>query len=537
MFACEEKTAEERLFSLAVTNGNGSGNYPANKSIDISANPPGDGEMFDSWTGDISTVSDITQSTTKLVMPAADTEVIAVYKPAPAVSIVIDKTKTFQTIDGFGFFGGRDSWWSSPNSQHFYSAAWLDKIITDLGITVWRNEVAAHNPPDQVSSTNQDSNWAKQKDLIVALNDKAKANGVDLKVILTAWTPPVGFKWAVSNFSWAGDPNAVRAAGNVSEKNGGTLNPNMYNEFAQWWNAAIDMYNSAGVNVHAISYQNEPMFSQPYNSAVYTVSWYAELLDNVTPLVKAKHPQVKIFGSEHMLEMEGKSNNYPFFYHAGIISNAKALAGLDIFAVHGYLDGVRASSGTELAGMWTNHKNQFSIPGKKKTWMTETSGYVDNWEKVGTKPGAFSLAVDIQTALNFGDVSAWVYWQGSELSGINEFNLMSDLTVGKKYYASKNFYRFIRPGAVRVDATSSDPEVAVSAFVNASKGTQTIVITNASAQSRRIELAGAGLASEFELFVTSADKNCEAQGVKANNSAITIPARSVVTLQAGGTAL
>jgi hypothetical protein len=35
--------------------------------------------------------------------------------------------------------------------------------------------------------------------------------------------------------------------------------------------------------------------------------------------------------------------------------------------------------------------------------MTETSGYLDAWEGTSNKPGALSLAIDMQTALYFGD--------------------------------------------------------------------------------------------------------------------------------------
>jgi O-glycosyl hydrolase len=119
--------------------------------------------------------------------------------------------------------------------------------------------------------------------------------------------------------------------------------------------------------------------------------------------------------------------------------------------------------------------------------------------------GAFGLANDIHTALYYGDLSAWVYWQGSGLGGINEYNLMSDLVVGKKYYASKNFYRFIRPGAVRLATTSPDAAIALTAYEHVANGTHTIVLLNNATTSKTINLAmtGSGLPASFEMFVTS----------------------------------
>ena len=46
--------------------------------------------------------------------------------------------------------------------------------------------------------------------------------------------------------------------------------------------------------------------------------------------------------------------------------------------------------------------------------MTETSGYQDAWNG---NPGAFSLALDMMSGLNNGDMSGWVWWQGSENPG------------------------------------------------------------------------------------------------------------------------
>ena len=61
---------------------------------------------------------------------------------------------------------------------------------------------------------------------------------------------------------------------------------------------------------------------------------------------------------------------------------------------------------------------------------------------------------------NNGNVAGWVWWQGSEnpgsTGGVGEFALMNGLNKGKKYYVSKQFYRYIRPGAVRVGATSTN---------------------------------------------------------------------------------
>jgi O-glycosyl hydrolase len=238
-----------------------------------------------------------------------------------------------------------------------------------------------------------------------------------------------------------------------------------------------------------------------------------------------------------MLEMEAADNNWPWFYHKQILDNAQARANVDILAVHGYSDGVAPTSGSTLGHLWASHKSHFADPMGKRQWMTETSGYEDSWT---ANPGAFSLALDMMSGLNNGNISAWVWWQGSESPGsasVGPFALMNGAVKGKKYYVSKQFFRYIRPGAVRVGAASSNSSVFVSAYRHAAQGTQTIVLANTSTAAQTVTVGGAGLPASFTVYRTSATDNAANVGTYASGSGLTLPGRSIVTLQAGGTPL
>lgn len=451
----------------------------------------------------------------------------------PEATVTIDRATRYQTIEGFGFFGGADVWWSSPKAV--WDADWAEKVISDLGITIWRNEFY---PPAIPGGANQDADWEKQKPVVLGLKAAAAKHKVDLKFIATIWSPPADLKWE-AKMKWVGDKDAVRKEGVVSTKNGGTLNPGKYKEYAYWLHSHLQLYKKEGIDIYALSLQNEPAFSQPFNSCVYTSDWYNELLIGVVPKVKAKFPKVKIFGSENMLEQEASDKNYKYFYHSGLKANPEAAENVDILAVHGYLDGVAASSGSELDKMWSNHEQQFTTPMKKQAWMTETSGYFDTWEKTNGKPGALDLARDMHSALFYGNLSAWVWWQGSQ-SRPDEFSLMSPTSTGKKYSVSKHYYRYIRPGAVRLKSTAGDPDLAVTAYESAAKKTQTIVIINSGSTDKTVSLAGKGLLGTFKMYRTnSQDENCTfiqdvASGEKGS---FAVPAKTIVTLQGGGDAL
>ena len=170
--------------------------------------------------------------------------------------------------------------------------------------------------------------------------------------------------------------------------------------------------------------------------------------------------------------------------------------------------------------------------------MTETSGYNDTWLGTGNTPGALSVAQDIHSGLYYGNLSAWVWWQGSELGGIGNYNLMKSTTAGKKYYASKHFYRYIRPGAVRIAATSTDTKAIFStAYEHTTKGTHTVVVINSGTVAKLIYLEGAGLPSTFTMYRTTAGTdNCSLIGTVSTglSNAFLVPAKSIITLQAGG---
>ena len=71
---------------------------------------------------------------------------------AMAATVTVDFATQHQTIEGFGFFGPANVWWSSGP---FYSETWGTTILEDLGITMWRNEYFSEEG-------GQDANWAKQ---------------------------------------------------------------------------------------------------------------------------------------------------------------------------------------------------------------------------------------------------------------------------------------------------------------------------------------------------------------------------------------
>lgn len=442
------------------------------------------------------------------------------------VAVHIDRQQTFQRIDGFGFFGARSVWWESDQSKLF-STAWADDVINDLGLTIWRNEYYPPSTPAQ----SQDADWQKQLPVVKGLAQAAADAEVPLKFIFTVWSPPAEFKCALDgdNQPLPGTPHTG------GTKQGGTLDPDKYTAFGNWLADGIQLYKDEGIDVYAISPQNEPLFKQDFNSCYYNPSeWYGDMLKNSMPVVKSRFPGVKIFGSENMLEMEGGADRQ-WFYGKGLKDDPAALDQLDIWAVHGYQEGITPTAGSKLKQLWNTFRSELMEPSSKPGWMTETSGYSDEWTPTGDKAGALDLALDIQSALVNGHVSAWVWWQGSEGS-ITDYSLMSPSKKGKKYYASKHFYRFIRPGAKMVSvSTTLDSGVSASAFQHDGMGSFTVVLINSSDKNLQADLSGESLPTEFDYYVTgsSSTENCVKREGKVSSGAIFLPRFSVVTLVSG----
>jgi glucuronoarabinoxylan endo-1,4-beta-xylanase len=443
---------------------------------------------------------------------------------ARAAEVDVDRATTHQTIDGFGFFGAHDVWWGS--AADMADEAWVRLVIDDLGLTVWRNE---YYPPSDASA-GQDADWDKQRPVVELFRDVAAERRVPLKVLLTVWSPPAAMKCAVTD---AGIDEGTPNPGGTKE--GGALCPAERGAFADWLVDGLALYADVGVDVYGLSLQNEPLFSEPYNSCVYDQDQYADTLAAVGPVVHGAFPDVRLFGAENMLEIEcGRSDAGefdPWWYTGRLLERPDALAELGAWAVHGYSDGVAATSTSKMATLWTELEAAVRDT-DRPIWMTETSGYADDWEP-GDLPGAIDLAQGIFAALRYGNASAWVWWQGSELDGPSEYGLMGGAErLSKRYFVSKQFYRYIRPGARRIEVTSDDDEVLVVGFDHPEMGALTLVVINVGEQEKSVTLQGPALPADFAAFRSSATEDCEALGT-VGGDAIVLPARSVTTLVNG----
>ncbi len=86
------KPREPELYSLTVVGGSGDGSYRAGAVVNLKADPPDTGRIFDKWRGDTATVANASRAETTITMPAASAMVTAEYKDKPPTTYQLEVT-------------------------------------------------------------------------------------------------------------------------------------------------------------------------------------------------------------------------------------------------------------------------------------------------------------------------------------------------------------------------------------------------------------------------------------------------------------
>lgn len=206
----------------------------------------------------------------------------------------------------------------------------------------------------------------------------------------------------------------------------------------------------------------------------------------------------------------------------GIDSTPACKQTLTALASHVYVDGYRADL----------HKESFSAfrrlaePSGKKIWSTEGGFGNHDWPAPLHQLGAAFLY-----ALRDGGVSLLTAWQTLTRAPADANGLMSLHGPTKKTHVAMQFWRFIRPGMVRI-AASSIAGLDTVAFEDARTDTIVIVMLNRNRNPLAVSLGlGPHRNARIEaFFVTDESHDCSRREGTHDPKALAIPAESVVTL-------
>lgn len=413
---------------------------------------------------------------------------------ATAATITIDETQEFQTIEGFGAFGGVVPIFGG-DPTNAYNDAFGRLVIKDLGLTATRIELAP-----------EESGYGKYDYLVKKLKAMADKHGEPYRVIGTVWSPPYSFKT------------------NNKRSGYGTLKPESRQAFADWLVKYVQHYKGIGVPLYGISPANEPNLTVWYQGCTYKPDQYGDMFKVVAPQIHAKHPDVNIYGPD---VSSGAAVQYLSYLQQ---REPEALKYLEAFGVHGYMNATDPDPDASGSRVWKSLADRCEATGTR-LWMTETSGYTFEWTG---EDDAWAMAQALFNSLRYGNLTLSTFWALGEKSSSSQPRLLKGGNPTKLYYVSKSFYRYIRPGAVRIASTDQVDGVEGVAFRHKQKNTFAIVLINSNTSSASVTLKGYDLPGQLDRYVTSKSKNCSSEGTVSGSSSITLPPMSLTTLYGTG---
>lgn len=310
----------------------------------------------------------------------------------------IDSQTKHQRITGFGGFV------CSPQfGYNHMSTAEIDKVWGD-GSSVGCNIMRLYIPIGK-------NNWWQ------SLETAKRAKSKGLIVFASPWGQPAEWK-----------TNGTSNAKNDDDELG-YLKKENWADYAQYLEDYVQYMRSNGVELDAISIQNEPDWQASYAGCLWSASDIASFVKTYGPTISCK-----VMAPETL----AVSDSY-----ANALNSTDVLNGFDIYGGHQY------------GGIQSAYK-KLAAKGKE-LWMTE---YLINWNENQPSNRNFDFSkdfFDFFRAINvcmLGDFNAWVHYAAKRYYGLLGDGQMGTTSgvVTKRGYIMAHFARFVT-GMTRVDAS------------------------------------------------------------------------------------
>lgn len=430
-----------------------------------------------------------------------------------ASAATIDGGTTLQPIDGFGFseaFG---------RTRHIRNlAAQREKEVLDLllnrtsgaGMSILRLGISSTSSSIQPSNPGGPNAtpryvWNGDDDGQVWLSKQAKAYGVS-RFYANAWSAPGYMKT------------------NGDEANGGTLcglsgascaSGDWRRAYANYLLQYTRFYAQEGVRITDLGFTNEPNWTTSYSSMRFTPAQAVEFAKILGPNADAEGLTMTC------CDVVGWSGQKT--YTSAIRADPQAHRWVGLHTGHSY-------------GSYPTTPLPVS---DRPTWMAEWSPdgttWNENWDDRSGYDG-FTVAEAIHNALTGGNVNGYVYWYGVSTGTTRGFIQVTgdSYRVSKRLWAMAAYSRFIRPGANRIGASTSDGNVRLSAYRN-SDGTVVVVALNAGGSATDVSYAlrntGVTSGTATPYLTNSSNSMTRQSAVTVNGGAFsaTVPARSLAT--------
>ena len=391
----------------------------------------------------------------------------------------INAQNPHQHITGFGGFV------CSPQFTYNHMSNADIKKVWGAGSTVGCNIMRLYIPigKNAWSQSLQTAKTAKQMGLIL---------------FASPWGQPA--EWKTNNSS-----NAKNSDGTL-----GYLYKENWPDYAQYLEDYVQYLRKNGVELDAISIQNEPDWPATYAGCLWSASDMAEFVKTYGPKISCK-----VMAPETL----AVSDNY-----ANALNKADVLEGFDIYGGHQY------------GGIQSAYKN-LAKKGKE-LWMTE---YLINWNENQSSNRNFDFSkdfFDFFRAINIcmlGDFNAWVHYAAKRYYGMLGDGQMgtSNGVVTKRGYVMAHFSRFVT-GMTRIDASFGDSGLEGSAYLSEMGDTVVAVLANATGDDLQLTVDLPFYTREGNVCLTTKSKNFQNTKWMAEEETcrpvVDVAAQSVATL-------
>lgn len=450
-------------------------------------------------------------------------------------TITVDASRTFQTIDGFGTC--LISWGKFPERTYDERLARL--YADDMGLNILRCELSGGTQPTPVEPDDFDfrtfrmNGYSGRVDVFLDFAKKLKRVNPDMRIIGTVWSPPEWMKAHGQTTRGLYDPqlegmnarNRLNLGNNALTygRSQNYVTREHYPHFVAWLVEMARLFADNGTPLEAISAGNEVIFTQWFQSNIWTAEDYADIIVLLgEALDDAGKENILLFGPETMTGHNYSHGNPPFIAE---LTSGKARQHLDVWATHGYVDGHREDhSATSTAEFWAT----IEATGKP-FWITEGGTGKHAW------PEPLSgVAAAIHNSFVHGNASAFVPWQITEPKP-TQHALMVNHELTKKSHAVRHFSKVIDRGAQRIQAKPSDDGVSASAYRHPESGQLSIVLINPKREDAEIELVlknvpGLDRMTQFRTTEDEDFKDVGTVNVERDTLTVRMPAQSMVSL-------
>jgi glucosylceramidase len=354
--------------------------------------------------------------------------------------ITVDTTQTYQTIDGFGFaltdgsaslIAGLPSSMQSDLLKELFGSDSTSIGISYLRLSIGASDLSAEvytydDMPDGQTDVNlQNFSLRKDKSQVIPVLKAILAINPNIKILGSPWTPPV---WMKTN------KNSV----------GGSLLPQYYSVYAQYFVKYIQAMKAEGITIDAITPQNEPLYGGNNPSMLMSATEQADFIKNhLGPALQNAGLTTKIIVYDHNADRP----DYPL----AVLADAGARQYVDGSGFHLY--GGDISALTLVHDQYTDKNIYFTEQYTSSTgefagdlkWHVKNViiGSMRNWSKNALE---WNLASDPYFS---------IHTPGGCNTCKGAITIISGYTRNVGYYIVAHASKFVPMGSVRVASNNS----------------------------------------------------------------------------------